>query len=169
MQAKLFLLWDHQVLMSRNPKLMPEPMQRLLEHEHWWQWVSQSSLLMKKMVLTKEAEMFYNLGLSLQRWYNSLIAGSGWKWPRDTSHQSTAYGCLTCSGGMKTALLAPPYLQEGGSGAKSCQIQQSKYALGIPGAAATADPTCACPYVTHTKGTVRTDLTSVVTSLTAGI
>lgn len=55
------------------------------------------------------------------------------------------------------------YLQEGKSRAKFCQIENSKYALGIPGAAPTADLICACPYVTHTKGTVRTDLTSAVT------
>lgn len=152
--------------MSRNPKLVPESMQRLLKHEHWWQWVSWPSLLMKKMVLTKGMEMFYNPGLSLKRWYNFLIAESGWKWPRDTSHQSTSHGRLTCSGGMKTTLLATsPYPQEGKYGAKSCQIQQSKYALGIPGAAPTADPVFACPCITHTKGTVRTDLTSAVTWL----
>lgn len=120
MQTKLFLLWDHQVLMTRSPKLLPESMQRLLKHKHWWQWVSQPSFLMKKMVLTKGTERFYNPGLSLQRWYNFLIAESGWKWPRDTPNQSTSHGCLTCSGGMNTILLAAcPYLQEGKSRAKS--------------------------------------------------
>lgn len=64
------------------------------------------SLLMKKMDLTKGKERFYNPGLSLQRWYKFLIAESGWKWPRDTSDQSTLHGCFTCSGGIKTILLA---------------------------------------------------------------
>lgn len=119
---------------------------------------------MKKMVLTKGLERFYNPGLSLQRWYNLLIAESGWKWLRHISHQSTSHGPLTSSGGMKTILLsASPYLHEGKCRAKSCQIQQFKYALGIPGAAPTSDLICACPCATHTEGTVRTDLTSVVT------
>lgn len=64
---------------------------------------------------------------------------------------------------MKTIILATsPYLQGGKSRAKSCQIQQSKYVLGIPGAAPTADLICACPSVTNKKESVRTDLTSVV-------
>lgn len=151
--------------MTRNPKLVPESMQRLLKHKRWRQWVSQLSLLMKKMVLTKGIKRFCNPGLSLQRWYNFLIAESGWKWPRDTSHQSISRGCLTRSGGTKAILLTSPYLQEGKSGAKSCQIQQSENALGTPGAAPTADLICACPCAPHTKGTVRTDLTSAVTWL----
>lgn len=50
---------------------------------------------------------------------------------------------------MKTTLLATShYLQDWKAGAKSCQMQQSKYILGIRGAAPTRDQVCAFPYGT---------------------
>lgn len=101
-------------------------------------------------------------GVSPQRWYNFPIAERGWKWPKDTSRRNTSHGLSSHAGGMKTTLLTTShYLQDWKAGAKSCQVQQSEYTLGIHGAAPMTEPVRASPYATPPKGTTRLVLTSV--------
>jgi len=84
----------------------------------------------------------------------------GWARPRDISCQSTSHGLSPHAGDMKRTLLATSHcLQEWKDGAKSCQVQQSRYTLGIHGAAPVMDLVCASPYATLLKGTTRLGLT----------
>lgn len=70
-------------------------------------------------------------------------------WAFTSPCQSTSHGLSSRAGGVKTTLLdTSHYLQEWKAGAKSCQMQQSKYILGIHGAAPTRDQACAFPYGT---------------------
>lgn len=63
---------------------------------------------------------------------------------------------------METTLLATSHdLQEWKAGTKSCQMQQCKYTFGISGPIPMTDPTCASPYSTLTKRTMKIVLTLV--------